>query len=205
MANSNVVSATALSVEGLLTRCLAATDAFGAPAPRAFLVQTEDFGAGAPNQAFATAGTKLSIFPYRLEVNQATRAAWSGVAALDGIIHLPLDLHLLITAWAPNAQTELRLLGEAMACLEQTPVLSGPLLDPSGGWNPTEGIQVVHASLDLESSLRVFDTLPVDYRLSASYIARIARIDARDRVAPDTSTGVIGARPTTEVPIGATA
>lgn len=200
-----VVSATALSIEGLLTRCMAESGAFGQSAPRAFVVQTDDFGPGAPNQAFATSSTKISIFPYRIEVNAATRAAWSAVASLEGVIHLPLDLHLLVTAWASNAQTELQLVGHVMACLERTPVLSGPLLHPSGSWDSNEAIQVVQNSLDLESTLRVFDSLPVDYRMSVSYIARIARIDARDRIAPDTATAVSRAKATSRAKAGASA
>ncbi|MFV0259025.1 MAG: DUF4255 domain-containing protein [Acidimicrobiales bacterium] len=202
MASPDVVSATALSVEALLTRCLRDSGAFGDPPPAAHLVQTNDFGSSPPNQAFATATTKVSVYPYRVDINPTTRAAWSAVSSLDGVIHLPLDLHLLITAWAPNARTELELIGQVMTGLEATPTLSGPLLHPAGGWTPNESIQLVHHPLDLESSLRIFDTIPGDYRLSVTYVARVGRIDARGRIAPDAATVAVEARPRPTVEVG---
>ena len=195
MASADAIAATALSLQELLSRCFADAGDLGDPPPRAFAVQTEDFGGQPRNQAFATAQAKVSIYTYRLELNPTTRAAWSAIGSLDGQVHVPVDIHVLLTAWATNAETELRLLGHTMACLERTPVLSGPLLHPSGGWSPGEAIQITRAELDLESTLRAFSALPTDHRLSIGYVARVARIDAPDRVAPGVTTVVAGAKP----------
>jgi hypothetical protein len=44
--------------------------------------------------------------------------------------------------------------------------------------------------------MRTFDSLPVDFKLSVPYVARITRIDGRQRfVAPDTTTVVAGLVP----------
>ena len=103
----------------------------------------------------------LSIFLYRVDFNKAMRAGWSGVGSLDGRSHLPLDLHFLLTAWAANAEFELRILGRAMQCLETYPSLSGPLLaGPS--WATGDSVQVVLEEISTEAVMRTFDSLPYD-------------------------------------------
>lgn len=184
MGRSTVIAATVLSVQEQLNRSfveleLADPDAFRAR-PTARIVQTDDFGqiGGAANSPirFPT----LSIFCYRVDVNRTMRAPWSAVAAVDGSIHLPLDIHLLLTPWDSDPEAELRILGATMQCLEQTPVLGGARLHPRGGWAPGDAVQILNEDLVTEDVLRTFDTLPSDFRLSVSYCARVARIDAPD-------------------------
>jgi hypothetical protein len=107
------------------------------------------------------------------------RAAWSGVTYHDGVPHLPLDLHFLLTPWADNAEAEHAILGRAMQCLDSNPILSGPLLHQSGEWAPNEAIQLVMEEISTEAVMRTFDSLPSDYRISVPYIARVARLDGR--------------------------
>ncbi|WP_250002279.1 DUF4255 domain-containing protein [Actinoplanes sp. M2I2] len=182
MAGFGTVAAVALSVREQLNRCFVAMDEANEDAfrarPVARLVQTTDFAkinADADNPIrFPT----LSIFVWRVDINRATRAPWAAVAAQDGTIHLPLDVHLLLTAWDSDIENELRMIGATMQCLEARPVLAGPRLHPSGGWRPGEAVQIVNEDLVTEDVLRTFETLPVDYRLSVAYLARVARIDA---------------------------
>jgi hypothetical protein len=128
----------------------------------------------------------LSIFCTRVDINRTMRPPWSAVAAGNGSIHLPLDIHLLLTPWDSDPEAELRILGAAMQCLEQHPILSGPRLHPLGEWAPGEAIQILNKDLVTEDVLRTFETLPSDFRLSVAYCARIARIDAPDE--PDDPT-----------------
>lgn len=150
------------------------------PAPpakktKAVLVRTIDFD---PGKVATSIGTPaLSIFLYRVDFNKAMRAAWSAVSEQDGRSHLALDLHYLITPWAENAEDEHRILGRAMQCIETTPILSGPLLHSSGGWDAAESIQVVLEEVSSEAVMRMFDSLPTDYRLSVPYVARVMRLD----------------------------
>ena len=203
MAGFASVAAVALSVREQLNRCYddlvaADLDAFRAK-PTARLVQTTDFariGGDADNPIrFPT----LSIFVWRVDVNRTMRSPWSAVAAQDRTIHLPLDVHLLLTAWDSEAEAELRILGATMQCLETRPVIAGPRLHPSGQWRPGEAVQIVNEDLVVEDVLRTFETLPVDYRLSVSYLARIARIDApTDPDHPDVLTAIRGLVPSVE-------
>lgn len=189
-----------LSIQEQLNRCfveLAAADpdAFRAR-PTARIVQTDDFGqiGGSANSPIRY--PTLSIFCYRVDINRTMRPSWSAVAAVDGSIHLPLDIHLLLTPWDSDPEAELRILGATMQCLEQQPMLGGPRLHPLGGWTPGEAVRILNEDLVTEDVLRTFETLPSDFRLSVSYCARIARIDAPDEPEhPDVTTVVRGLTP----------
>jgi len=142
---------------------------------KAVLVRAIDFS---PDKVGGSIGSPaLSIFLYRVDFNKAMRAAWSGAAHRDGRAHLGLDLHYLITPWAENATDEHKILGRAMQCLETTPILTGPMLHASGEWDAGESIQVVLEEVSSEAVMRMFDSLPTDYRLSVPYIARVMRLD----------------------------
>jgi len=182
MAGFGSIAAVALSVREQLNRCYddlteADPDAFRAK-PAARLVQSTDFGRIGGDADSAIRFPTLSIFVWRVDVNRTMRTPWSAVAAQERTIHLPLDVHLLLTAWDSDAQAELRILGATMQCLEARPVIAGPRLNPTGQWRPGEAIQIVNEDLVTEDVLRTFETLPTDYRLSVSYVAKIARIDA---------------------------
>ena len=121
------------------------------------------------------------------------RAAWAGVGAQDGRARLPLDLHFLITPWADNAEDEQAILGRAMQCLDSTPILSGPLLHPSGEWQVNEAVNLVMDEISTEAVMRTFDSLPTDYRISVPYIARVVRLDGRQaHAAPPVTTVITG-------------
>ena len=161
---------------------------------QAVLTRTNDFQeAQVPVVLGANA---LSVFLYRVDFNKAMRAAWSAAATLDGRAHLALDLHYLLTPWSDNAQHEHRILGRAMQSLEETPILAGPLLDPSGGWATNEALQLAMEEVPTEALMRTFDSLPTDYRLSVPYIARVLRLDGREaRPEPPVRTAVRGLVP----------
>lgn len=123
----------------------------------------------------------LSLFLYRVDFNKTMRAAWSAVGHVDGESHLPLDLHFLLTAWADNAENEYRIVGRAMQCLENTPILTGPMLDPLTDWTTDEAVQVCLEDLTTEDVMRTFDSLPVDYKLSIPYVARVIVINGGEQ------------------------
>jgi hypothetical protein len=171
------ISAVGLSIERLFNLAFAEEEPVLGKKTKAVLVRTTDFD---PKEVADKIGAPaLSIFIYRVDFNKTMRAAWSAIASQDGRARLPLDLHFLITPWAGNAESELRILGRAMECLETTPVLSGPLLHPVADWAINETIQIVLEEISTEAVMRTFDSLPTDYRLSVPYIARVMRIDAR--------------------------
>lgn len=194
MANANSIAAVGRSLARLLTAAFLED-----PVPvdlkttHAYFVRSEDFDRTSATIIIRPA---LSIFLYRVDFNKTTRAAWSGVTANDGVPHLPLDLHFLITPWGDNAEDESAILGRAIQCLDATPILSGPLLHQSGDWQPGDAVQLLMDEISTEAVMRTFDSLEADYRVSVPYIARVIRLDGRRAApAPDVTTVVTGRRP----------
>lgn len=182
------------SIERLLNAAFAEEQPIPGQRTQAVLVRTTDFEPGNVNANIGAPA--LSIFLYRVDFNKTMRAAWSAVGSQDGLGHLAVDLHLLLSAWADNAEFELRILGRAMQAIETMPILNGPLLDPITEWAPNESVQLVLEDISTEAVMRTFDSLPTDYRLSVPYIARIIRIDSRVATSDEiVTTLIVGAVP----------
>jgi hypothetical protein len=193
VANFSSIAAAGRSIERLLTAGFAEP-----PVPvatrttRAFLIRTEDF-----DQASSIiVRPALSIFLYRVDFSKTMRAAWAQVTAHDGRPHLPLDLHFLLTPWGENAEAESAILGRALQILDSKPILNGPLLHEGGGWAPNEAVHLLMDEMSTEAVMRMFDSLPSDYRISVPYIARMIRLDGRVAApSPDVMTLIKGVAP----------
>jgi hypothetical protein len=129
------------------------------------LLDTEDFG------------TRLSLFLYRVTVNEHLRHATRRDNPPDRLSSLPLDLHYLMTVWADSALAEQTILAWALRQLYLHPVLDVSFLSPEGGWNAGDTIQVVPGELTIEEMMRIWDAIEPPYRLSFPYVARIVQID----------------------------
>jgi hypothetical protein len=177
MANHAAIAAAGKSIERLLNACFEENPPIADKTTRAVLVRTDDFKE--TNVALNIGSPAVSIFLFRIDFNKTMRAAWSAVGFHDGRAHLALDLHYLLTAWADNAEHEHAVMGQAVQCLETTPILGGPLLYPLTDWAVNECVQIVMEEVSTEALMRTFDSLPTDYRLSVPYIARVVRVDGR--------------------------
>ena len=203
MAGFRSISAAGRSIQRLLEMRFdeeaPIVDADGVPVRTSVaILRTEDLDPD--NFANLVSRPALTLFLYRVDFNKTMRAAWSGVGLNDGRSHLALDLHFLLTAWAGNAESEHLVLGRALQAIEDTPILAGPLLMQASDWAPNESLQLVLEDIDTESLMRIFDSLPLDYRLSIPYVARVTRIEGRRLAAtqrePEVNTAVLGAHPT---------
>jgi hypothetical protein len=195
MADFAAIAATGNSVARLLNSAFKDQEPVDGAKTHAIVVRTDDFKTPATSLVFPAA----TLFFYRIDFNKTMRAAWSAIGSQDGLAHLPVDLHFLITAWAENAQDELRIIGKVMQTLETTPVLSGAYLDGSANWSANESIQLMIGEISTEEVMRTFDSLPTDYRLSVPYLARVVRIDGRRaQPTPPATTVVIGATPSSQ-------
>ena len=181
-------------MERLLTACFTDDPPVPATHATASLVRAEDFDVKVASVRRPATG--ISIFPYRVDVNRVMRPVWSAVGSRDGQGHLPIDLHMLLTPWGKTPDDELRVLGRAMQCLETTPILSGPLLDSSGGWATGDAVQMVLGEITIEEIMRTFESLPGDYKLSVPYVARVIRIDTGARTMVDVTTAAARMTPT---------
>lgn len=197
MAGFRSVSAAGRSIRRLLELQFRDEEPVAGQTTGVAIVRTEDLEPA--SMSLLVSRPVLTIFLYRVDFNKTMRAAWSGVGLNDGRSHLALDLHFLLTAWADNAENEHLIMGRALQAIEDTPILSGPLLMQAPDWAPHETLQLVLEDIDNEALMRIFDSLPVDYRLSVPYVARVTRIDGRVLPAqqrdPDVVNTVLGARP----------
>lgn len=132
----------------------------------------------------ASEGTKddqtVSLFLHRITTNENFRAV---TRVQDSPAEQPvlfLDLHYLLTYWGVSAEAEQKILIWTLQQLESVRILDSSILSLStvdGGFDPTETVQLIPTDLSLEDILRIWDALGPKYRLSASFIARVVRID----------------------------
>ena len=113
----------------------------------------------------------ISIFLHRITRNEQVRNRAPDRANPQPV--LLLDLHYLITYWGSSAEAEQVILGWVMQQLDNNPVLDSSLLS-GADWSTSETVQLMSTNLSLEDTLRIWDTLAPTYRLSVSYIARVA-------------------------------
>lgn len=177
MAGYQALAAAGLSIVALLNRRFHAVPE--AASLDAFLASTNELKTMKTNSGQLVHQPAISVYCYRVSVDRETRAGWSAMGSIDGIPRLPLRMHFLIAAWAPNVEDELRYLGLAAQVLEGESILTGPLLDASGQWEAGDSIQVVSDDLALDSMSEAFQALSTDYRLSLPYLARVICIDGR--------------------------
>jgi hypothetical protein len=161
---------------------------------RAELIQTE-----ALTDLQASHGQPVvSLLLYRVDFDKTMRASWSAVGSIDGNVHLPVDLHYLVTAWAQNAEHEHLLVGRTMELLEEIGSLGGTLLSPEAGWTSNETVQLCLEELSTDDLMRTFESLDCDFRLSIPYLARIVVLSSTTGTGtPDVLTHVQGLRPQT--------
>ena len=145
----------------------------------AFLASTNEFKTMKTNTGQLIHQPAVSVYCYKICVDKETRPAMSGARQYDGIPRLPLRIHFLVAAWASNVTEELKWLGLAMQVLDSESILTGPLLDTSGGWSTGDVVQIVADDLALDTISEAFQALSTDFRLSLPYIARVVFIEGR--------------------------
>ena len=99
---------------------------------------------------------------------------------------MTLNLKYLLTAFAPDAKDEQRILGRAMQVLYEDAIFAGPDLRgsaaPAGLAGSADVLAVTLDPLTLEERSRIFHAVQQPYRLSLSYQVRIANLHPeRDR------------------------
>jgi len=122
-------------------------------------------------------GTALSLYLYRIGVNEHLRNRGPVQGPPEARGPLPLDLHFLLTVWAKSASEEQVILGWALRQLHTVPVLDVSSLSADGGWDPGDVIHFIPAEISNEDMMRIWDAVTPSYRLSFPYIARVVRID----------------------------
>jgi len=182
------VQAVGASLARLLTLAFEASQPIAGEQTRVVVIRTDDLDLKNDTEIVFPA---VSLLLYRVDFDKAMRPAWSARGAGEGRAYLPLDLHYLVTAWADNAEHEHLVIGRTLQVLETTPILSGPLLDPAGEWQPDEAVEVIMEELSTDNLMRTFEALTVDFRLSLPYQARVVVLAEPSAVPPPTVLNVL--------------
>ena len=119
----------------------------------------------------------LSLYLYRVNMNEHLRNRGTGLDPDAPAGPLSLDLHYMLTIWADSGLAEHTLLGWAMRQLHLNPVLDISTLSSEGGWARDAVVHFIPSEMTHEDQMRIWDALTPSYRLSFSYIARVVRID----------------------------
>ena len=123
----------------------------------------------------------ITVFVYRIAVNPEMRNAPRRLRP-DGTMQpapLPLELSVLITAWAKETRDELRLIGRILQVLYDRRELGAADLVGTS-WESDDSVQLILESLPLEDHYRIWDANEVPYRLSLTYLARVVGLSATE-------------------------
>ena len=124
------------------------------------------------------AGSRITIWPYRLLINehQRNRQFPAGPGRINQ--PLPLDVHLMLTVWADAPGDELVLFAWAMRELYLLPVIDRSLLTTvDAGFDDGDQIQLAPTEMTVEDMMRIWDAVTPSYRLSAPFVARVVQLD----------------------------
>lgn len=125
----------------------------------------------------------VTLFLYRLVVNEAHRTP-PGRRGDDGQrrhSQLPLDAHLILTAWAPQPSLQQSIAGWMMRTMDDHRVIPHGLLDrlTPGVFREDEAVEVVLGDIVTEDLLHLWELLGSDnYEISVPYVLRNIRIES---------------------------
>jgi Pvc16 N-terminal domain len=177
VATYKAIAATSQAILGLLTSAAAA------PGSEFADVQIK-LSRGEDLQKPLTEG--ISLYLHRVVVSTEHRnrlpRRWP-----DGHVRkpaVPLDLHYLVNAWAPDAVKQQRLLGWCIRVLADTPTLPAGLLNH---WGPEhdvfrqdETVEVLLEPLSTQDMSYVMEIGGASREVAATFIARVVELESLD-------------------------
>ena len=132
--------------------------------------------------------TGVSVFLYRVLPNLSHRTP-AGRVLPDGRrhrTHLPVDLHLLLTVWARQPETQNTIVAWLMRTLEDYPTLPASLLNINneGTFAAEESVELVLNEMPGEEILHLWEVLGQRiYQISIPYVVRALFIESQ-RIEP---------------------
>lgn len=133
------------------------------------------------SQALATAPTaeNLGIYLHRIAVDPFARNRYLGPAENRRAPRpeLPVNLHILLIGWSTKNETEIGYLAAAMQIIGSALTLDVAHLSAAdSAWDEREVVQVMPEEMSTEDLMRLWDSLPGDYRLSSPYLIKTLRL-----------------------------
>jgi hypothetical protein len=128
-------------------------------------------------------GAGVSLFVYRVMIGDTPRTP-TGRRSDSGAQlqpQLPVDVHFILTAWAPDASLQQGIAGWMMRTMDDHRVLPPGLLNrlAPGVFRDDETVEVLDGELVSEDLFRLWELLgTVTYQLSVPYVARNIRLES---------------------------
>lgn len=125
----------------------------------------------------------VSLFVYRVLVGDLPRTP-AGRRSDTGArlqAQLPVDVHFILTAWAPDASLQQGIAGWMMRTMDDHRVLPSGLLNrmSAGVFRDDESVEVLDGELVSEDLFRLWELLGgTTYQLSVPYVARNVRLES---------------------------
>jgi hypothetical protein len=125
----------------------------------------------------------VSLFVYRVLVGDSPRTP-AGRRSESGVplqAQLPVDVHFILTAWAPDASLQQGITGWMMRTMDDHRVLPPGLLNRMSPrvFRDDETVEVLDGELVSEDLFRLWELLgSVTYQLSVPYVARNIRLES---------------------------
>ena len=126
----------------------------------------------------------ISLFLYRIAANTSRRnlPPFTGPDGRRFRPPIPIDLFYIVTAWAPTAVRQQRLLGWTIRMFEDVPILPTGLLNNYGPepeiFQPGETVEIVLDVLTLQDLNNFWGVSKASLQLSVGYIARMLHIQS---------------------------
>jgi hypothetical protein len=126
----------------------------------------------------------VSVFLYRIMINDAHRTP-AGRRTDDGQprhSQLPLDVHMILTAWAPEPSLQHSIAGWMMRTMDDYRTLPPGLLNrlTPGVFRDDEAVEILVGEMVTEDLLHLWELLGSgQYQLSVPYVARNIRIESQ--------------------------
>lgn len=161
MAGHRGIEATTAALVGLLESAIPAS---GLPAIRCAAYRASDLT--------APMGEGISVYLHHvnLDTSRNSLVPMHGAAARATI----LEMHYLLTAWAPQTARQQRLLGWAIETMLATPVLSAEQLNRGEEiFRAEEQVQVVWEPLGIEQLAAIWQVAPMSRQPSGTFLARL--------------------------------
>jgi hypothetical protein len=181
MAKPQAIAVVALAVRDLLAR---RWEEQRAPSPEFKVFSSRDFQPNAERSA------AISVYLHRVAFNTTRRnlAPRRDSAGMRFRPSVPLDVHLLITAWGRSMAEQHNLLGWAIRAIEDEPTLPAGVLNASAGeWGHVfpahESIEIVGEALTAQELVNIWEVAKANQQPSVSYVARSVFIDSEFLIA----------------------
>ncbi|MBI5329699.1 MAG: DUF4255 domain-containing protein [Betaproteobacteria bacterium] len=130
-------------------------------------------------------GNELGLYLHRISVDPYGRNRYLRPSR-PGETHqpeLPVNLHLLIVGWSLSAAAETTLVAWAMQQIGSALDLDIAHLGLADAhWGEQDRVQVLPEEMSTEDLMRVWDSLPGDYRLSSPYLVKTLRLEPANPV-----------------------